>query len=106
MSKKDNILLSEISTQIKKVGLRLKGIYLFGSRAINMHNETSDYDVAIILNERIDWKLKDKVREIVYDIMLNHDVVIDSHIYTEKEIELSATPLMQTIKSNGIFYAS
>lgn len=105
MSEKDNILLSEISSQIKKAGLRLKGIYLFGSRAINKHNESSDYDVAIILNEKVDWKLKDKVREVIYDIMLNYDVVIDSHIYTEKEIELSVTPLRQTIKSSGIYYA-
>lgn len=105
MNEKDNILLSEISSQIKKAGLQLNGIYLFGSRAVNKHNETSDYDVAIILNEKIDWKLKDKVREVIYDIMLNYDIVIDSHIYTKMDIDFPTTPLRETIKSLGIYYA-
>ena len=105
MSEKDNKILSRISYQIKKAGLQLEGIYFFGSRTKNMHIESSDYDVAIILNEAVDWKVKDKVREIIYDIMLKYDVVIDSHIYTEKEIELSSTPFRQAIKSNGIYYA-
>ena len=105
MSEKDNVLLSEISSQIKKAGLQLKGLYLFGSRAAHKHNETSDYDVAIILDEKIDWKLKDKVREVIYDLMLDYDIVIDSHIYTEIEIDLPTTPLRQNIKSSGIYYA-
>lgn len=106
MSEKDNILLAEIYTQIKKAGFDLDGLYLFGSRAKNTFNEDSDYDVAIILNEKVDWKLKDKVREVIYDIMLEKDIVIDSHIYSKEEIDLSITPLRESIKSTGIFYAS
>mgnify|MGYP005838153423 CR=1 FL=1 len=106
MSEKDKILLAEISTQIKKGGFDLAGLYLFGSRANNTFNKDSDYDVAIILNEKIDWKLKDKVREVIYDIMLERDIVIDSHIYSKEEIELSITPLRESIKSTGVFYAS
>jgi uncharacterized protein len=106
MSEKDNKLLAEIYTQIKKAGFDLDGLYLFGSRANNTFSEDSDYDVAIILNEKIDWKVKDKVREVIYDIMLENDIVIDSHIYSKKEIDLSITPLRESIKSTGIFYAS
>lgn len=106
MSEKDNILLAEIYIQIKKGGFDVDGLYLFGSRANDTFNEDSDYDVAIILNEKIDWKLKDKVRELVYDIMLERDIVIDSHIYSKEEMELSITPLRESIKSTGIFYAS
>ncbi|MEO8231286.1 MAG: nucleotidyltransferase domain-containing protein [Ignavibacteriota bacterium] len=106
MSEKDKILLAEISKQLKKGGFDLAGLYLFGSRAKNTFNEYSDYDIAIILNENIDWKLKDKVREVIYDIMLESDIVIDSHIYSKEEIELSITPLRESIKSTGVFYAS
>lgn len=106
MSEKDNILLAEISQQLKKGGFDLNGLYLFGSRAKNTFNEESDYDVAIILNEKVDWKLKDKVREVLYDIMLENDIVIDSHIYSKEQIDLSITPLRVSIKSTGIFYAS
>ena len=106
MSEKDNKLVSEIYTRIKKGGFDLDGLYLFGSRAKNTFNKDSDYDVAIILNEKVDWKLKDKVREVIYDIMLEKDIVIDSHIYSKEDIDLSITPLRESIKSTGIFYAS
>lgn len=106
MSEKDKILLAEISTNIKKGGFDLEGLYLFGSRAKNTFNKDSDYDVAIILNQKVDWKLKDKVREVIYDIMFEKDILIDSHIYSKEDIELSITPLRESIKSTGIFYAS
>ncbi len=105
MSKKDNILLSKIFDQLKINGFDVWGLYLFGSRANNTFNDDSDYDVAIILNEKVDWQLKDKVREVIYDIMLESDIVIDSHIYSKEEINLSITPLRESIKSTGIFYA-
>jgi predicted nucleotidyltransferase len=106
MSEKDNKLLSEISYQLRKGGFNIVGLYLFGSRANNTFNQDSDYDIAIILNEKIDWKVKDNIREVIYDIMLENDIVIDSHIYSKKEIDLSITPLRESIKSTGIFYAS
>jgi predicted nucleotidyltransferase len=106
MSDKDNILLARILEQLKKTGLDVVGLYLFGFRANNTFNDESDYDVAIIPNEKVDWKLKDKVREVIYDIMLENDIVIDFHIYSKEEIELSITPLRESIKSTGIFYAS
>ena len=106
MSEKDNILLARIFDQLKKAGFGVFGLYLFGSRANDTFNEDSDYDVAIILNKKVDWKNKDKVREVIYDIMLENDIVIDSHIYSKEEIDLSITPLRESIKSTGIFYAS
>ena len=106
MSEKDNKLLSEISDQLRKGGFNIVGLYLFGSRANNTFSKDSDYDIAIILDEKIDWKVKDNVREVIYDIMLENDIVIDSHIYSKKEIDLSITPLRESIKSTGIFYAS
>ena len=105
MSEKDKILLAEISTQIKKGGFDLAGLYLFGSRANNTFNKDSDYDVAIILNEKIDWKLNDKLQAIVYDIMLENDIIIDSHIFTKNEIESPITPLRESIKLDGVYYA-
>lgn len=105
MSEQDKILLIKIADKLKVGGFNLHGLYLFGSRAKNSFREDSDYDVAIILNEKVDWKLKDKVREVIYDIMLDNDIVIDSHIYSKEEIEFSVTPLRESIKSTGIFYA-
>ncbi|MCU0343610.1 MAG: nucleotidyltransferase domain-containing protein [Ignavibacterium sp.] len=106
MTKKDNILLKRITDELKEYGFNIHGLYLFGSRAKNSFRADSDYDVAIILNQKVDWRLKDKVREVIYDIMLEQDIVIDSHIYSKEEIALSITPLRESIKSTGIFYES
>lgn len=103
MSEKDKILLAEISTQIKKGGFDLVGLYLFGSRANNTFNKDSDYDIAIIINKNIDWRLKDKLQAIVYDIMLEKDIIIDSHIFTKNEIESPITPLRESIKLDGVY---
>jgi predicted nucleotidyltransferase len=105
MSEKDNTLLAEIYTQIKKGGFNIIGLYLFGSRANNTFNEDSDYDIAIILKEEVDWRVKDKVSGVVYDIMLEHDIIIDSHIFTKNEIESPITPLRESIKLDGVYYA-
>ena len=106
MTIKDNILLRRIADELKEYGFNVHGLYLFGSRTKNSFREDSDYDVAIILNQNIDWRLKDKVREVIYDIMLERDIVIDSHIYSKEDIDSSITPLQESIKSTGIFYAS
>lgn len=105
MSEKDNILLAQISYQLKKGGFDVVGLYLFGSRAKNTFNKDSDYDIAIILNEKIDWKIKDSIQSIIYDIMLEYDIVIDSHIYTRHEIESAQTPFRESILKEGIYYA-
>lgn len=105
MSEKDNKLLAEIYTKIKRGGFDVVGLYFFGSRANNTFNEDSDYDIAIILNKNIDWRLKDKLQGIVYDIMLENDIIIDSHIFTKNEIEFPITPLRESIKLDGIYYA-
>lgn len=105
MSEKDNILIAEISKQLKKGGFDLVGIYFFGSRTKHTFNEYSDYDIAIILKEKVDWRVKEKIQSVIYDIMLEHDIIIDSHIYTKSEIESPITPFRESILIDGIYYA-
>ena len=105
MSEQDNILLTKITRQLKKSSFDIVGIYLFGSRAKRTFDKDSDYDIAVILSEKIDWKVKDRIQSIIYDIMLEYDIVIDSHIYTKSEIESAKTPFRESIIKEGIYYA-
>ncbi|MDF3063987.1 MAG: putative polymerase, beta domain protein region [Microvirga sp.] len=53
-------------------GQRLKGLYLFGSRARGDHHPHSDVDVAVILDDG-DWRSWDEVRalsDLTYDILI------------------------------------
>ena len=105
MNKKTQILIDEARENLKISGIDLKGIYLFGSRSKDIQETDSDYDVSIVIKSKVTQETKDFIRSIIYDIMLKHDVVIDSHIYSEKDISDPETPFREVIKNEGIFYA-
>lgn len=98
-------LIEEVRNSLKESGVDLKGIYLFGSRSKDKQHRDSDYDLAIILKSAVSQSIKDSIRSVIYDIMLKYDVVIDSHIYSEKDIVNPQTPFREIIKNEGIFYA-
>jgi predicted nucleotidyltransferase len=57
-------------------GSRLKGLYLFGSRARGDHSPESDADVAVVLADG-DWRVWDekmRLADIEYDIIVDSGV--------------------------------
>jgi predicted nucleotidyltransferase len=106
MDRKTQLLIEEVRNSLRESDIALAGMYLFGSRAKDIQQHGSDYDIAIILKSTVNQVIKDAIRSIIYDIMLKHDVVIDSHIYSEKDIVNPKTPFRGVIKNEGIYYAS
>jgi predicted nucleotidyltransferase len=53
-------------------GERVKGIYLFGSRARGDHTRDSDADIAVVLRdgEWRDWPETKRLNDISYDVLL------------------------------------
>jgi predicted nucleotidyltransferase len=105
MDKITQSLIEEVRDSLRESGIALAGIYLFGSRSKDIQQRDSDYDVAIILKTSVSQTIKDSIRSILYNIMLKHDIVIDSHIYSEKDIINPQTPFREVIRNEGIFYA-
>ena len=60
-------------------GARLKGLYLFGSRARGDHHEESDADVAVVLEDG-DWRFWDEKMRLVE---LGHDMLVDFGAYIQ-----------------------
>ena len=62
---------------------------LFGSRGRGDAEEFSDYDILIITSQKEPTvkKVKDKIEEIETDIFLTHNAIINSHLFSEKEIK-------------------
>lgn len=65
------------------VGDRLKGIYLFGSKARGDYDPESDVDLAIII-EDLDRSLKRKVIDIVVEVETDYIIVISSLVISWK----------------------
>jgi len=105
MNTGSKIIIEKVSKSLVKAGVPLKGLYFFGSRAKELQTKESDYDIAVIIKLPVSRKIKDEVRSVVYEIMLEHDVVIDTHIYSESEIDKPATPFREAIRKEGVYYA-
>jgi antitoxin ChpS len=60
-------------------GARLRGLYLFGSRARGDHEPDSDADVAVVLDDR-DWNFRQE-KHAVTDIAT--EVIIDTGVHVQ-----------------------
>lgn len=106
MTKKNKILQS-VKTLLKSAfSNRISDVVLFGSQAKNTANKYSDFDILIVTTDIFTWQERDKVRDICYDISLEYDIIIDSKIISEIEIETKfwgKHPLITDALSYGIY---
>jgi predicted nucleotidyltransferase len=66
-------VISRVADEMRKLyGARLKGLYLFGSRARGDHRPDSDYDIAVVL-DRIDneWNETLLLADKAFDLLLD-----------------------------------
>ena len=81
---------------------RLKNIYLFGSRLLGEAWVGSDYDIALIVDDR-DRVLEENILDVSTSILDQFDVLISTQIFTEHEWQLeSKTNLGRNIVQKGI----
>jgi predicted nucleotidyltransferase len=64
----------------------LKDIILFGSQLSDETHSGSDYDILIIVKYKADWKLERKISDICYEIDLKYNIITDTHILGEDEL--------------------
>jgi uncharacterized protein len=77
---------------------------VYGSRAREDADADSDMDVFIEV-ESLDRALKDRIRQITWEVSFEHYTLISEVIFTRDEIEkspLRASPLVKNILNEGI----
>ena len=87
-------------------GNNIEDVILFGSHAKGTATNQSDYDVLIILNNNYDWKYRDQMTDIIYEMELKYDLLFDKHLLSLNEIKHSlkgAEPIYQNAIKNGIY---
>lgn len=98
-------ILHELKQALQvKFGEDIQEVILFGSRITGDASEFSDYDILIILKQKPDRNQKRKISEICYDIELQHNILIDTHILSEVELNTlrGKQPLFQRAIRKGI----
>ncbi|NIM16483.1 MAG: hypothetical protein GTO45_31105 [Candidatus Aminicenantes bacterium] len=75
---------------------------LFGSRGRGDADEFSDYDFLIITPEK-EYNVEEKIEEIEMDIFVRNNAIINSHLFSEKELkQLSFEPFIANALEEGI----
>lgn len=97
------IILQDLKNHLSEhFGDEVIQVILFGSQARNEEHKGSDFDILVILKSKYDWRLKEKILDLCYDINLKYDIFIDVHLLADEEInELRG---IQPIFQNAILY--
>ncbi len=66
--------------------LSIIDVILFGSQANENSNDSSDFDVLVILDSDYTWKDESTLLNLCYDIDLKHNIIIDAHLLSKKEL--------------------
>ncbi len=108
MKSLDKIDLGIIRTKLfNEFGNEIKEVILFGSRAKGDATINSDYDILIILNKKdYNWKYKFRINEVIYDLELENDIIIDTHILSEYEVNNTlrgSQPIFINALENGVY---
>lgn len=78
LTSEERAALSEIKGRVKSlVGPRLRGFFLFGSKARGDFDPESDLDIAILVDD-LDREMKRKIIDIVADVEIKFLVVVSS----------------------------
>ena len=104
MRQKDFEIAKKLKERLSKV-VQVIDIRVFGSRARgDEDDEYSDMDVFIEV-EYLDKKLKEKIRNITWEIGFENFIYISPLIFTRYEIEdspLRASPILKNINEEGV----
>jgi len=81
-------ILNQLKKNLKKVlGDKIQNVILFGSWIRNEGNEYSDLDVLIVTDVILSWQQKNLVRDVCSDISLDYEILVDSKIISQEEID-------------------
>jgi uncharacterized protein len=92
------------SLLLKNYGDLVVKIILFGSRVDGNAREYSDYDVLVVVKKTIDWKIKDNIRSVLYDLNIEYDILLSVQVISEPELDtiLGRQPFIQNAIETGI----
>jgi len=83
-------------------------VILYGSQARGQATAGSDLDLLVLLSSEISSELNNQIHDSLYEVALEKDIVICSIIKSRSSWEQPisrATPLYQSIRSEGILVA-
>jgi predicted nucleotidyltransferase len=80
-------------------------VILYGSRARGDAGPESDYDLLVLVDGPVDWRLEDQIRQCLYDLELETGAVVTINAYNRSDWRsplYRAMPFTQNVEREGI----
>lgn len=80
-------------------------VILYGSRARGDARTDSDYDLLVLVDGEVDWRLEDRIRQRLYPLELVTGAVLTVHAYSRRAWDsplYRAMPFTQRVERDGI----
>lgn len=75
------------ATALLKERFPVVRIILFGSKAIGRDDAESDIDLLVLTSDKLSWRERDAITDALFDIEMEHDVVISTLVLPLEEWE-------------------
>ena len=100
-------ILNHLKRNLQEVlGKKIQKVILFGSWGRNEGNEYSDLDVLIVTDKILTWQQKNIIRDVCSDISLDYEILVDSKIISQEEIDTKfwgKHPLITDSLKTGVY---
>lgn len=99
-------MLNDLKNRLKsRFSDNLKDVVLFGSQINSKAHKDSDYDILIVLKQKVDWKAEREISDICFEIDLKYNIITDTHILSEEELSTlrGKQPIFVNALSNGLY---
>lgn len=102
MDQKDKDIAKTVKSAVREFDPSAK-VVLFGSRARGDAHKDSDYDFLVLLNLPLDFQLKTRILDKLYDIELAFDCVLGVLVENSTHWQMQEnTPIFSEISQDGI----
>ncbi len=105
MTTKDKILINCLKQFLtEKFPEIISDIIIYGSR-ITKGKTDSDFDLIIITSKEIDWKRKREIKNDIYEIGIDSDVVFDPKVFSSYELnhKYKFHPFFMSVEKTGVY---
>jgi predicted nucleotidyltransferase len=90
---------------LNEFGNQLFSVMLFGSVAENRATETSDIDIAVVLNHSVDWHIRQRIYDLAFEAEGDTGRLLNVIVFSKDEFEGRAVDsllLIENILDQGI----
>lgn len=105
MTTKDKILINRLKKNLTdNYGEIISDIIIYGS-LITKGKRDSDFDLIIITSKEIDWKRKKEIKNEIYEIGIDNDVVFDPKVFSSYELnhKYKFHPFFMSVEKTGVY---